>query len=84
MKVVFISPDFKSILERKTDISIAYLRSVIVDFIEENFSFSQDVFIELNGNWKVYVKEDYQENGDYQEDFNLYYQGTIAELFAVY
>jgi len=73
MRVVFISPDFKSILETKTDISIAYLSYVIEDFIENNFSFSRDMFIELNGNWGVYVEEDYREDGGYQEDFNLYY-----------
>jgi len=43
MRGVFISPDFKSILETKTDTSIAYLSAVIEDFIENNFSFSRDV-----------------------------------------
>lgn len=80
MRVVFISPDFQSSLTTKTNISIAYLETVIEDFMNERFSISSDTFIRFYGDWQVYTREDCQENGDYQEDFNLYYQGTILEL----
>jgi len=84
MRVIFISSDFQRILEIKTDISIAYLETVIENF-KKDIRLDNDSFIKFYGNWGVYVEEHYREDGGYQEDFNLYYKGTIVELLpAIY